>query len=214
MASYNNILNHVRKWEGGEVFFTNENQWTNRGVQWNTYKALAPKLLGIANPTVEGLRSMTAAQADKFIVQFWNTATDNNKITNQASANAFFEMLWGGSTWGIKWLQKVIGVYPDGKVGAKTVAAANKYPPNLLLDEVKNRYNYLAKSNPSEYGEYIDGWINRWNSLYNDSKRYFSEFKVEDLPEVLVRGKKKSKVILFLLIGLIGSYFVYKKVKK
>ena len=214
MSSYNNILNHVRKWEGGEVFFTNENQWTNRGVQWNTYKALAPKLLGIANPTVEGLRSMTAAQADKFIVQFWNTATDNNKITNQASANAFFEMLWGGGRSGIKWLQKVLGVYPDGRVGAKTVAAANKYPPNLLLDEVKNRYNYLAKSNPSEYGEYIDGWINRWNSLYNDSKRYFSEFKVEDLPQVLVRGKKKSKVILFILIGLIGSYFVYKKIKK
>ena len=116
MASFNNILNHVRKWEGGEVFFANENQWTNRGVQWNTYKALAPKLLGIANPTVEGLRSMTSAQADKFIVQFWNTATDNNKITNQAAANAFFEMLWGGGRSGIKWLQKVIGVYPDGRV--------------------------------------------------------------------------------------------------
>jgi len=214
MASYNNILDHVRRWEGKEEYFKNEGQWTNRGVQWTTYKALAPKLLGIANPTVEGLLSMTAAQADKFIVQFWNTATDNNKITNQASANAFFEMLWGGGRSGIKWLQKVIDVYPDGRVGPKTVAAANKYPPNLLLDEVKNRYNYLARANPSEYGDYIDGWINRWNSLYNDSKRYFSEFQVEDLPEVLVRGKKKSKVILFLLIGLIGSYFVYKKIKK
>lgn len=214
MASYNNILNHVRKWEGGEVFFPNENQWTNRGVQWTTYKALAPKLLGIANPTVEGLRSMTAAQADKFIVQFWNTATNNNKITNQAAANAFFEMLWGGGRSGIKWLQKVLGVYPDGNVGTETVKAANKYPPNLLLEEVKNRYKYLAKADPSQYGGYIDGWINRWNSLYNDSKRYFADFQVEDLPEVLVRGKKKSKVILFILIGLIGSYFVYKKVRK
>ena len=214
MASFNNILNHVRKWEGGLVEFATEGQFTNRGVQWRTYKALAPKLLGIPNPTLEGLKSMTAAQADKFIVQFWNTATDNNKITNQAAANAFFEMLWGGGRSGIKWLQKVLGVYPDGRVGAKTVAAANKYPPNLLLDEVLKRYEYLAKADPKEYGEYIDGWRNRWKSLYSDSKRYFSEFKVEDLPEVLVRGKKKSKVILFILIGLIGSYFVYKKVKK
>ena len=214
MASFNNILNHVRKWEGGLVEFATEGQFTNRGVQWRTYKALAPKLLGIPNPTLEGLKSMTAAQADKFIVQFWNTATDNNKITNQASANAFFEMLWGGGEWGIKWLQKVIGVYPDGRVGPKTVAAANNYPPNLLLDEVLKRYEHLAKVNPTKYGGVINGWRNRWNDLYNNSKKYFSDFKVEDLPEVLVRGKKKSNMILFILIGLIGSYFVYKQVKK
>ena len=162
MSSYNNIIDHVRRWEGGEQYFKNEGQWTNRGVQWTTYKALAPKLLGIANPTVEGLRSMSADQADKFIVQFWNTATDNSAITNQASANAFFEMLWGGGRSGIKWLQKVIGVYPDGRVGAKTVAAANKFDPETLLKEVLKRYEYLARAKPSEYGEYIDGWRNRF----------------------------------------------------
>ena len=214
MSSYQNILNHVRKWEGGLVYHESEGQWTNRGVQWKTYKQLAPKLLGIKNPTLAEFKKLSASDADKFIIQFWNTATNNSAIINQASANAFFEMLWGGSTWGIKWLQKVIGVYPDGKVGAKTVAAANNYPPNILLDEVLVRYEHLAKVNPSKYGEFINGWRNRWNDLYNNSKKYFSEFKMEDLPQVLVKGKKKSKVIIFILIGLIGSYFVYKKIKK
>lgn len=213
MASYQNILSHVRKWEGGLVYFPTEGQWTNRGVQWRTYKALAPKLLGITNPNLDEFKKLSAADADKFIVQFWNTATDNNKITNQASANAFFEMLWGGSEWGIKWLQKVIDVYPDGKVGAKTVAAANNYPPNILLDEVLKRYEHLAKVNPSKYGEFINGWRNRWNDLYENSKKYFSDFQIEDLPEVLVRGKKKSKWWL-LLLAAGGGYLIYKNINK
>ena len=213
MASFKNILSHVHKWEGGLVYHKGEGQWTNRGVQWSTYKKLAPKLLGIAKPTLEGLKSMSVGQADKFIEYFWNKATFNNSITNQATANAFFEMLWGGGNYGIKWLQRVIGVYPDGSVGPKTVAAANEYPPSILVDEVKRRYNALAKSNPSKYGEYIDGWINRWNYLYSISKKYFEEFK-GDLPEVLVSGKKKSKVMWFLLGGLAVAYIVYKRIKK
>lgn len=215
MASFNNILSHVHRWEGNKpVYHKFENQWTMRGVQWNTYKQLAPKLLGIAKPTVEGLKKLSRKDADKFIKEFWNTATDNNKITNQASANAFFEMLWGGGNYGIRWLQKVLGVYPDGKVGAKTVAAANNYPPNILLDEVKKRYNALAKSNPSKYGPYINGWLNRWNYLYGISKQYFKDFNVEDLPEVIIKGKKKSKIMLYLFGGLAVAYMVYKKIKK
>jgi lysozyme family protein len=214
MASYKNILSHVRKWEGGLVYHKGENQWTNRGVQWTTYKKLAPQLLGIDKPSLNGLKSMSESQADKFIEYFWNKATYNNKITNQATANAFFEMLWGGGTYGIKWLQKVLGLYPDGMVGKKTVAAANNYPPNALVDEVKNRYNNLAKSNPSKYGIYIQGWINRWNYLYRISKKYFNDFQIEDLSEVVIKGKKKSKIMLYLVGGVAMAYIVYKKIKK
>ena len=199
MSSYSNILDHVRRWEGGEVYFENEKQWTNRGVQWTTYKALAPKLLGIANPTVEGLRSMSADQADKFIVQFWNTATDNSAITNQASANAFFEMLWGGGRSGIKWLQKVIGVYPDGRVGSKTVAAANKFDPETLLKEVLKRYEYLAKTNPSEYGE------------YNESKQYF--VKGDDLLKKSVENNTNSNILQVAAVFSVG-FVLYKLITK
>ena len=213
MSSYNNVIDHVRRWEGGEVYFENEKQWTNRGVQWATYKALAPKLLGIANPTVEGLRSMSADQADKFIVQFWNTATDNSEITNQASANAFFEMLWGGGRSGIKWLQKVIGVYPDGRVGSKTVAAANKFDPETLLKEVLKRYEYLARANPSEYGDYINGWRNRWNALYNDSKKYFSEWKPDEVVKKSGENNTNSKILQIAAVVSVG-FVLYKLITK
>jgi len=212
MVSYKNILAHVHKWEGGLVYFPTEKQWTNRGVQWTTYKALAPKLLNIANPTLDGLKSMTQAQADKFIKYFWDKATYNNSITNQAAANAFFEMFWGGSKYGIKWLQRVLGVNPDGNVGPLTIAAANKYPPSKLIEEVKKRYVALAKADPSKYNYVLDGWINRWNSLLDISKKYFNQL-VENLPKD-IEGKKKSKIIIYLLGGLAVSYIIYKRMYK
>jgi lysozyme family protein len=213
LTSFINILPFVRKWEGGEVFFPTENQWTNRGVQWNTYKVLAPKLLGIPNPTVEGLRSMTEAQGDKFIEYFWNKATFNNSITNQATANAFFEMLWGGGSYGIKWLQKKIGVYPDGSVGPKTVAMANKFDPETILNEVLKRFKYLAFSNPAKYAFALKGWTNRFNDLYAKSKIYFASV-TDDLLKEIPESKKKSKIVLFLLGGLAVSYIIYKKINK
>ena len=168
MASYTNILNHVRQWEGGLVYFPNENQWTNKGIQWNTYKALAPKLLGIANPTVEGLKKLTQAQADKFIEYFWNIATYGNKIKDQAAANAFFQALWGSGTYGIKDLQKYLGVKADGVVGSKTVAAANALTNKAgLFVALEARYRKLAQS--SVYAKYLNGWLNRLNDLRNIS---------------------------------------------
>tara|TARA_R110000744_G_scaffold116111_2_gene217145 strand:- start:81 stop:725 length:645 start_codon:yes stop_codon:yes gene_type:complete len=212
LVSFVYILPFVRKWEGKEVYFATEGQWTNRGVQWTTYKALAPKLLGIPNPTVEGLLSMTESQGDKFIEYFWNKATFNNSITNQATANAFFEMLWGGGGSGIKWLQKKIGVYPDGSVGPKTIEAANKFNPETILNEVLKRFNYLAKANPAKYGGVIKGWINRYNDLYSKSKMYFPT-RENNLLKETPKSKKKSKIILFVLGGLMVSYILYKKVK-
>ena len=72
MASYKNIVNWVDKWEGGEVFFASEGQLTNRGIQFNTFRQLAPSLLGIKNPTENDLRNITQSQWLKFIKYFWD----------------------------------------------------------------------------------------------------------------------------------------------
>ena len=168
MASYTNILNHVRQWEGGLVYFPNENQWTNKGIQWNTYKALAPKLLGIANPTVEGLKKLTDSEQAIFIAYFWAKATKGNSIKDQAAANAFFQALWGSGTYGIKDLQKYLGVTADGVVGNQTVAAANALTNKAgLFDALEARYRKLAQS--SVYAKYLNGWLNRLNDLRNVS---------------------------------------------
>ena len=202
MVSYKNILAHVKKWEGGLVYFESEKQYTNQGIQWTTYRALAPKLLGISNPTIEGLKTMSQAQAEVFIKYFWNLATYNNSITNQASANAFFEMLWGGGTYGIKWLQNVLGVSADGKVGPNTVAAANKFPSSVLVNSVVERYNFLADKNTDKYGFAIKGWRNRWNDLLRISKIHF-QVMTDELRQIVLDAKNKnSNIKWFLPLGL------------
>jgi lysozyme family protein len=213
MVSYKNILAHVKKWEGGLVFFEKENQYTNQGIQWTTYRALAPELLGIKNPTIEGLKNMSLAQAEKFIQYFWNKATFNNSITNQAAANAFFEMFWGGGVSGIKWLQRVIGVNADGRVGPKTVAAANEFPSSVLVDEVMKRYQFLADSNPTRYSFAIRGWRNRWIDLFKISKQYFQEM-TDELREIVVRAKKKNKNVWYIPAILVLAFLGYKFLRK
>ena len=175
MTSYKNILKHVQKWEGGLVYFPEEKQWTNRGVQWTTFKRLAPKLLGIENPQID-------------IEYYWNKATNNNTINNQATANAFFEAYWGGGNSGIKWLQKKLGVWADGVVGKNTVAAANSVMPETMVEEILKRFQYLADTFPQRYGRFLKGWTNRYNDLYKISLPYFAY----TLPEVQVTGKKKT----------------------
>jgi len=211
LTSYVNILPFVRKWEGGEVYFPEENQWTNRGVQWNTYKQLAPKLLGIQNPTVSDLRNMSQEDGDKFIKYYWDKATFNNSIKNQAAANAFFEAYWGGGTNGLKWLQKKIGVFPDGIVGKKTVAAANQYDSEFILKEVLNRFNYLASSNPNRYGRFLKGWTNRWNDLYNISKVYF--VKSDELLDKPAEDNTNTKILQLAALFSVG-FVIYKLITK
>jgi len=211
LTSYVNILPFVRKWEGGEVYFPEEKQWTNRGVQWNTYKQLAPKLLGIQNPTVSDLRNMSQEDGDKFIKYYWDKATFNNSIKNQAAANAFFEAYWGGGTSGLKWLQNKIGVFPDGIVGKKTVAKANQYDSEFILKEVLNRFNYLATSNPSRYGRFLKGWTNRWNDLYNRSKVYF--VKSDELLDKPAEDNTNTKILQIAALFSVG-FVIYKLITK
>jgi len=211
LTSYVNILPFVQKWEGGEVYFPEENQWTNRGVQWNTYKQLAPKLLGIQNPTVSDLRNMSQEDGDKFIKYYWDKATFNNSIKNQAAANAFFEAYWGGGKSGLKWLQDKIGVFPDGIVGKKTVAKANQYDSEFILKEVLNRFNYLATSNPSRYGRFLNGWTNRWNDLYNRSKVYF--VKSDELLDKPAEDNTNTKILQIAALFSVG-FVIYKLITK
>jgi lysozyme family protein len=64
-----------------------------------------------------------------------------------------------------KWLQIAAGVVQDGVIGPKTKAAVNSSDPTRLrLAIVKLRikeYARLISGNPSRFGKYAAGWINR-----------------------------------------------------
>lgn len=167
MASYKAILGHTNKWEGGLVYHANEGQWTNRGIQWTTFKELAPRLINLPNPTIEDLKALTQAQWEAFVEYFWNKATYNNAIRDQAAANIMFLALWGSGVSGIRDMQKAIGTTADGVVGPITVAKinANKKAAEILYNALDKRYRTLASVNPGVYSKYLKGWLNRLAEL-------------------------------------------------
>jgi len=166
-VSYKNILSHVDKWEGGLVYIKTEGQWTNRGIQWTTFKSLAPSLLGISNPTVEDLKKLTQAQWEKFVEYFWNKATFNNSIKSQEAANLMFQALWGSGGYGIKEMQKALKVAADGVVGRITVGAINnnRKAAQVLYNALDSYYKRLAAQRPDKYQWALKGWLNRLREL-------------------------------------------------
>ena len=170
MADFRKILSHVDKWEGGLVFIPEEKQYTNRGIQWTTFKELAPRLIGISNPSLDDLKKLTQEQWEKFIQYFWNIATNGNSINNQRSAELMFQALWGSGRTGIKVMQRAIGVDADGIVGKITTSAINRNPksPQILYQALEDFYKKLATDKPERYGRFLKGWLNRLSELKPD----------------------------------------------
>jgi len=170
MADFRKILPHVDKWEGGLVFIPEEKQYTNRGIQWTTFKALAPQFIDLSNPTLNDLKQLTQEQWEAFVKYFWDIATYNNSINNQRSADLMFQAFWGSGRTGIKVMQKAIGVNPDGQVGPITVNAINRNvkAPQVLYDALEGFYRKLATDKPDRYGRFLKGWLNRLSELKPD----------------------------------------------
>jgi lysozyme family protein len=170
MADFRKILPHVDKWEGGLVFIPEEKQYTNRGIQWTTFKALAPQLINLPSPTLDDLKQLTQAQWEAFVKYFWDIATANNAINNQRAAELMFQAFWGSGRTGIKIMQRAIGVNPDGQVGPITAGAINRNPnaPQILYNALESFYKKLATDKPERYGRFLKGWLNRLSELKPD----------------------------------------------
>ena len=170
MADFRKILPHVDKWEGGLVFIPEEKQYTNRGIQWTTFKALAPKLINLPSPTLDDLKKLTQTQWEAFIQYFWNVATFNNQVNNQRAAELMFQAFWGSGRTGIKVMQRALNVSADGQVGPVTVKAINSNPkaPEVLYNALESFYRKLASDKPERYGRFLKGWLNRLSELKPD----------------------------------------------
>ena len=100
---------------------------------------------------------------------FWDKINADD-IKSQSVAEAIIDWFWNSGTYGIKPVQRIVGVTTDGVVGKKTIAAINAQDPHKLWCKIQTaRYDYfvgLKKSNPEKYGRYLDGWLNRLNEMY------------------------------------------------
>ena len=103
--------------------------------------------------------------ADKIYEDQYATPLYLAKINDQSVANALLSFAINqGLDQAVRIFQRAIGVDDDGKMGPKTLAAANNYSPTVLLNSLYNMeaayYNRIVALNPTQH-VFLAGWINR-----------------------------------------------------
>lgn len=165
MADYRNIIPFIKRWEGGYVNHPNDKGGcTNMGVTISTFRQYYGR-----NKTCEDLRKLTEEQWQYIFKKgFWDRI-QGDKIECQSVANMIADYVWASGVYGIKYVQKLLGVSPDGVIGAKTLLAINSYPSSKeLFERIRQRrldhFDAIVKNNPSQK-VFLKGWKRRVNSM-------------------------------------------------
>lgn len=164
MANHKILESFVLKWEGG---FVNDKDdlggATNMGITLATYRSVFG-----SKKTVKDLKRMTRVQWGVIFKKYYWDKWKADDIKDQNVANILVDWLWCSGSYGIKILQKVLGVSIDGIVGPKTIAAINARDGIELFDTIKQeRKDYIdsiCQARPQNK-KFKKGWLNRINSI-------------------------------------------------
>lgn len=165
MADYRNIIPFIKRFEGGYVNHPNDKGGcTNMGVTISTFRQYYGR-----NKTCEDLRKLTEEQWQYIFKKgFWDRI-QGDKIECQSVANMIADYVWASGVYGIKYVQKLLGVSADGLIGSKTLQAINSYPSSKeLFERIRQRrldhFDAIVKNNPSQK-VFLKGWKRRVNSM-------------------------------------------------
>lgn len=165
MADYTRLIPIIKRWEGGwSNHPLDKGGCTNSGVTISTYRFHFGK-----NKTCEDLKKMTEDEWNYiFKTGYWDK-WKADEINSQAIANICVDFLWASGVYGIKYIQRILGVAADGIVGPKTLAAINGYKTQKELfykiwNRRKTHFEAIVKKNPSQQ-VFLRGWMNRLNAF-------------------------------------------------
>lgn len=191
MANYKNIIQFIHKQEGGLGSTPKDSAsknpspcakgkdgfpyHTNKGVTWNTFTNLAPKLGYVAN--CDNFIKMPSAIWDKiYKYAFWDVM-DGDVIKNQAIANTFVEFAWGSGFQGAEnSLIKFFKTYYNKDFtnihemsNFVNELDSQGQSPKLFdnLNEHRKKF-FLSLNQPT----FTKGWLNRLNAFYILNKPY------------------------------------------
>lgn len=189
MASIDNLIPFILKWEGGFVNDpTDRGGATNKGVTIATYEAYC-RQNGLPRPTVEQLKNIPDAHWREIVKTLYWYKWHADDINSQKVANILVDWVWASGINGIKKPQTLLGVKADGIVGDKTISAVNFAEPEELFAAIyQERVKFInaivarsvaayekkigRKATEKELLKYTqkrfaNGWLNRLKDLKN-----------------------------------------------
>ena len=170
MADVNKLLPFILRWEGG---FVNDpidkGGATNKGVTIATWRQVGYDKDGDGDIDVDDLRLLTInGVRDRVLKPHYWDRWRADQIQNQSVANILVYWVWGSGKWGIIIPQRLLGVKPDGQVGAITLGAVNKQDPAGFFARVHEARRMfiagLVARDPSQR-RFQQGWLNRLNDI-------------------------------------------------
>lgn len=140
MAKVDVLLPFILRWEGG---YANDpadtGGATNKGVTIATWKQCGYDKDGDGKIDVKDLKLISNDDVRNRVLKphFWDR-WKADEIHSQKIANILVDWVWGSGKHGIVIPQRILGVKPDGIVGAKTISAVNFAAPNQLFNAIYN----------------------------------------------------------------------------
>jgi len=153
MANFENVIKKVLVNEGGYVNDPKDSGGeTKFGITKRTY------------PNVD-IKNLTIAEAEAIYKRdFWDRLKGDDIASDDVAYEIFDTAVNMGVRTSSKLAQMVIGAYPDGIIGQKTLEELNGADVELFVAKFKlskvARYTYLAKKYPKNR-KFFFGWINR-----------------------------------------------------
>lgn len=164
---FDEAMDFVFRWEGGLCEDKNDaGGITNYGICLRFLQTVDPKA------TRDDIKNMTKDRAkDLFYKYFWLPCRCD-ELPDKAAFALFDTAINVGVSQASKFLQRVVGVKDDGKVGPDTVGAVKEYvekhgEAELTVEFLKKRsqfYKNIVAKRPSQK-VFLKGWLNRTTAL-------------------------------------------------
>lgn len=212
MADFNSIVKKTFNFEGGFQQFANDTAnycngaliGTNHGISAIAYKAHYGEC-----PTVAQMKALTIDQAKAIYKKNYWDPIQGDLINNQSVAHIFFDAFIASGYTGLKRVKGYINQYygstkiavNSNPLKATDAALINAADAQKLFDiakagEIANR-NSLAASNPSKYGMFLKGWLNRLNAINFDGAVNFVK-------------RNPAIILVFAFIAMATTYMIIK----
>lgn len=161
-SNYQAALKRVLVHEGGKVDHPRDpGGRTNQGVTQRVYTAFRSR----KGLPARDVYAMTDIERDEiYDLQYWDTIKGDS-LPAGVDYVVFDGAVNSGPAQSIKWLQRALGVNPDGVIGQKTLAAITEYPDHdrLIALICERRLAFLrALTTWRTFGK---GWQSRVNNV-------------------------------------------------